>query len=104
MPIDSTGYLLSKQVYMIILVKNHNCLLPTASRTEMTTAATRFADAIGGPNFKNLDIVKFLNRMANLNLIGRAINLERIGITRARKMHTLLCYQRFDYYVIFVQN
>jgi hypothetical protein len=42
--------------------------------------------------------------MANLNLIGRAINLKRIGITRARKMHTLLCYQRFDYYVIFVHS
>ncbi len=89
---------------MIILVKNHNCLLPTASRTEMTTAATRFADAIGGPNIKNLDIVKFLNRMANLNLIGATVNLERVSITRARKMHTLLCNQRFDYYVIFVHS
>lgn len=89
---------------MIILVKHHNSLLPTASRAEMTTTTTRLTDAIGGPNINNLDIVKFLDRIANLNLIGAAVNLKRVSITRARKMHTLLCNQRFDYYVIFVHS
>ncbi len=87
---------------MEIGFKHNYCLLPLGRLAEESASAAGLALVIRRANLINLDVINLFDRILDLRLIGFLVHLERIAILDVRKVHALLCYQRFDDYVIII--